>query len=275
MRMSSLRDASPAQIDAKLAELYVQEQQARAKHERIQDSIQTARIRKARNEFPCHTPYNEGDAIHAYEVLRIIIGQELPLEAEYERRPWQRYWHVTNNNGHIHRNQSCTSCFPDTQYAWRTDLSGLSEAEVVEREAYNACSVCMPIAPAEQKAARERYAREQNDARKAERQAKKDAKATKALARAEKHVEKVIAAMREMTGEINGEVFEIVHVFKRDFSVYGHDGRKGVYERTYDLPSTVGDTLYYLAETLCEGKDRSVHTPNEAVLTVLRDKEII
>lgn len=264
--MSNPSTLSPVEIDTKLAELYAEETRQRTIRDRQQDYY--CGDQRYRSYFDA-TVFKKAEA-----ALKAVIEQQRPYEAEYERRPWSRFWHVTNSNGHIHNSQGCTSCFPDTQYAWRTDLSGLSESEVVAREAHNACSVCMPIAPAEQKAARERYTREQQQARKAERQAKKDEKAAKALARAEKHVEKVLKAMRDMTGEHNGEVFEVVHVFARDWSVYGHDGKKSIYKYSYDLPLQVGDTLYYLGERN-EGKERSIHQPNEAVMTALRNKEII
>lgn len=113
---------------------------------------------------------------------------------------WPRYWHVTNANGHIHTSQFCTSCFPDTTYGWRTDLSGLTPQEVVEREAHNACSVCMPIAPVEQRAARERYNAEQRQARKDEKQARADEKLRKAAERARKLLVKVEAAYESLGG---------------------------------------------------------------------------
>lgn len=273
--MTNLTSQTPAEIDAKLSELYAQEHKARGTHDRIQESLTSARIAKATGKGYAYTPYDEDDAQTAYAALKAVIEQELPLEAEYERRPWQRYWHVTNVSGHIHRTRACSSCFPDTQYAWRTDLSGLTDTEVVEREAYNACSVCMPIAPAEQKAARVKYNKAQADARKAERQAVKDAKAEKALVRARKHVDKVLNALRQMTGEINGEIFEVMQVFARDYSVHGHDGKKSAYSATSNLPTTVGNTIYYLAERNSDTTRRSMHKPNEAVMTALTEKEMI
>lgn len=250
-----LTTATPVEIDTKLAELYAREAKARSTYNRIQDSIQTATIRKARGEFPCYTPYNEEDVQAAYEELHSIIEEELPLEAEYERRPWQRYWHVTNVNGHIHDSQACTSCYPDTQYAWRVDLSGLRDTEVVEREAYNACSVCMPIAPAEQKAARERYTREQREARKAEREAKKDAKAVKARERAVKLVDKAEKAIEKLGGR---EGFA---------KLTGSE----VYAEGFDMQQTVYEVLSYLKD-MQEGDPRPIYRPNEYVLAELRER---
>lgn len=233
--MQTLETSSPVEIDTKLAELYFAESKARSERDRINDSLVQSVIARAKGE-PCYTPYTVEDLAKAEGTLKSIIEQELPLEAEYERRPWQRYWHVTNKNGHIHRNQSCTSCYPDTQYGWRVDLSGLTDVEVVEREAYNACSVCMPIAPAEQKAAREYYNKQQREQRAAEKQAKKDEKlkkqaerAVKFLAKVEKTVEKTYGGWDKLWAE---------------YSLHGHDGKKSLYGSTFDIPTQVGDYLY-------------------------------
>jgi hypothetical protein len=235
----NLATATPRDIDAKLAALYIEVSKAQDHHASIQASLRNAQINKAKG-WPCYTPYTEQDADAAYKKAQALIEQALPYEAEYQRRPWQRYWHVTNGNGHIHTSQACSSCFPDTRFAWRTDLSGLTDVEVVEREAYNACTVCMPIAPAEQKAARERYNREQREAKAAERQAKKDTKDAKSRERAVKLVDKVEAAIEKLGGR---------QVFDTEYSLYGHDGRKSIYDWAFDnCQSTVGDVLYDLKD---------------------------
>lgn len=186
---------------------------------------------------------------------------------------WPRYFHVQNNNGHIHTSTWCTSCFPDTQFSWRTDLSGLAPAQVVKQEAHNACSVCMPIAPVEQRQARERYNAAQRDAKRTEREAAKAAKFEKALERARKHADKVAKALVTMTGE--SDLDAALEVFNRDWSLYGHDGRRSVYGATFDMPSQVGDTLYYLAERKDNPSKRSLHEPNEAGRKALVEKGLI
>lgn len=68
--------------------------------------------------------------------------------AEYEKRGgWSRFWLVKSSNGHVHRNKSCTTCFPTTVYAWVTDLSGSTDEEVVDLAGEKACTVCFPDAP--------------------------------------------------------------------------------------------------------------------------------
>jgi hypothetical protein len=269
--MDNLSTATPVQIDTELSERYFHVAQARQNYDRIHNSMLAAEIAKAKGEYS-FTSYDDEDELVAHRALKSAIESCLPLEEEYERRPWNRYWHVTNANGHIHRSQSCTSCFPDTQYGWRTDLSGLTEQEVVDREAYNACSVCMPIAPAEQKAARERYNKEQRDARKAEKLAKQAAKYEKALARARKHAEKVEKALLEMTGAES--VPEARMRFRRDFSLYGHDSRASVYEATAEMPQMVHDTLYAMKEAQ-ESPTRPLRDLSEAVKTALTERNLI
>jgi hypothetical protein len=266
----NLSTQTPAQIDAKLAELYFQEHRARQRHDRIQADLREAAQNKLAGRAH-YTPYDESDVAEAFTALRAAIEAYLPLEAEYERRPWQRYWHVTNANGHIHTSQSCTSCFYDTQYAWRTDLSGLTDVEVVEREAYNACSVCMPIAPAEQKAARERHNAEQREAKRAERQAKQDAKAAKALDRARKHALKVEKALYQLTGHADPK--SAVEAFRTEWSEYGHDGRKNLYDATIDLPAMVGNTLSAMMNHY--SGTRGVYELTPAVKTALTERGLI
>jgi len=270
--MSNLSTQTPVQIDTALAELLYEESKARRTLDSMNERVIQRREADASGKFWPYSAPSEEEVREAHSALAAVIAKIGPLEAEYERRPWRRYWHVTNANGHIHTSQSCTSCFPDTQYGWRTDLSGLTDVEVVEREAYNACSVCMPIAPAEQKAARERYNREQREARKAEREAKADEKAEKAYKRAVKHAEKVAKALCELTGE--PEVFEAVAIFDRDWSQYGHDGRKNLYDATIDLPTMVGNTLSYIKATQ-EGERRPLFEANDATKRALREKGMI
>jgi hypothetical protein len=62
---------------------------------------------------------------------------------------WARFFLVTNNNGHIHSSTSCSTCYPDTGFAWLTELSGLAAPEAVAEYGEILCSVCFPSAPVE------------------------------------------------------------------------------------------------------------------------------
>lgn len=262
--ITTLSEATPVEIDTKLSEFQQVEAQARIKYNRINASLTMSEADRAR-DFYRHSPYTTDDLDEAYNALADAIAKILPLEAEYNSRPWNRYYHVNNVNGHIHRNISCTSCYPDTQYLWRTDLSGLTDVEVVEREAYNACSVCMPIAPAEQKEARKRYNAEQREARRLEKEAKKDEKLKKKAERALKFLAKVEAIVEKNYGGWD-KLFT-------EYSAHGHDGRKNLYRSTFDLQTTVGD--YLMDEMKERNGERRWGTDPKAIVKEATDKGLL
>lgn len=257
--------SSPVDIDTEIARLSGKHQEQAIIIER-QISYRDSDSAYTRHFF-------EQDTLDAAEAKLAEIEAELgEVEALYTG--WPRYWHVTNVGGHIHTSTHCSSCFPTTQYGWRTDLSGKTEQEVVDLEAYNACTVCMPIAPAEQKAAREYFNRQQREAKAAERQAKADEKAAKAAARASKLVDKVEAAIKALTGE--GETFEAIQVFRNEWSDYGHEGLKAVYGISWQdeykalkINSTTEDVLSFIV-----AKDKW-NKPNVAVQAELRERGLI
>lgn len=122
----------------------------------------------------------------AVEALRANRDEQKPLDAEYVRRGrWTRSFMVLNNNGHAHRDMHCSTCYPTTRYGWLTDLSGKTEAEVIEALGSDACSTCYADAPVVKRARtafaleekEAQRAREQRAAEKAEREAKRAAKA--------------------------------------------------------------------------------------------------
>lgn len=75
--------------------------------------------------------------------------QAKPLNAEWERRRWSRFFLVTSSDGHIHSSMECSTCHPTTAYAWLPDVSGKTEAEAVAEHGPLLCSVCFPTAPVE------------------------------------------------------------------------------------------------------------------------------
>lgn len=79
------------------------------------------------------------------------LGQQAVVvwERQADYAGWSRFFLVTNTGGHIHRDMSCSTCFPTTQYAWLYELSGMTEAEAVEEYGEILCSVCFPSAPVE------------------------------------------------------------------------------------------------------------------------------
>ena len=78
-----------------------------------------------------------------------LHAQEVPLEAEWQRERWSRFFLVVSSDGHIHSSMNCSTCHPHTRYAWLPDLSGLTEADAVEAHGTRLCSICYPSAPVE------------------------------------------------------------------------------------------------------------------------------
>lgn len=64
---------------------------------------------------------------------------------------WERYYLVTNHDGHIHRSMSCSTCnrgrYRPTSFSWLTELSGLDYEVAVSEYGKILCSVCFPEAP--------------------------------------------------------------------------------------------------------------------------------
>lgn len=76
------------------------------------------------------------------------------VDAEYNRRPWSRYWLVTSSDGHIHRSCHCSTCnkgLRRTGFALTPFLSGKTDADAVADLGPALCSVCFPDAPVESK----------------------------------------------------------------------------------------------------------------------------
>jgi len=83
------------------------------------------------------------------EALAANQAEAAPLEALYNAEQWNRFFLVTNANGHIHRSMQCSTCRWDTRFAWLPELSGLTEKDAVEAYGPKLCSVCFPSAPVE------------------------------------------------------------------------------------------------------------------------------
>lgn len=76
-----------------------------------------------------------------------ITAEQQPLDAEYNRRPWSRFFLVTSSDGHIHSSMFCHTCRWSTTYGWLPELSGQSEADAVALRGPALCTVCFPSAP--------------------------------------------------------------------------------------------------------------------------------
>lgn len=107
---------------------------------------------------------------------------EVWAEAGY----WHRYFLVDNTNGHVHREMSCSTCYPTTQYRWLVGLADCDEAAMVAEYGEMACTVCFPEAPAmkgygDGTSGLARYSAEEKAQRAAEKAAKQAAKDAKAI----------------------------------------------------------------------------------------------
>ena len=73
-------------------------------------------------------------------------------QAEYDTRPWSRFYLVTSSSGHIHSSVRCSTCNKGrshTQFALVPSLSGQDEAAAVADLGPALCSICYPSAPVE------------------------------------------------------------------------------------------------------------------------------
>ncbi|MDX3260761.1 hypothetical protein PV336_16190 [Streptomyces sp. MI02-2A] len=187
-----LTTATPVEIDTALYATFV-------KIEGIahQRNVAQARINRIdgtepgsyESKLPQYSPAARANLAEEVERLEAeitkVTGEEVvPLNAEYWRRPWTRYYLVDNTNGHVHKDQDCTTCFDDTRYAWLIEQSGMSAEDLVELAGEKACTVCFPWAPVDVlkqrtklEAPERKAARLERERKKAEREAKKAAKA--------------------------------------------------------------------------------------------------
>jgi hypothetical protein len=206
-----LATSTPAQIDEKLADINERLHRANLQHQHQLDrlhrmtgdaqhggrwSATTAQTVTAAwtivNENRDHLRgYSDGavrktlTALYATEdEITDLAAEAAPLESEYDRRPWSRFFLAKSHDGHVHSSQECSTCHNGnerTAFWWQPEMSGKTEAEAVAEYGMTMCTVCFPTAPAdpafklEPRARRE--ARQAKDAAKAERETAKAAKA--------------------------------------------------------------------------------------------------
>lgn len=118
-------DSTPAQIDARLIELWATyaHNRAIADSDRFSDSIRDA----------------------ANQAARAAAEQAEPLEAAYLERRWTRWWWVPN--GHLHREGQCSTLYASTERNLTAAASGMDDAQVVKQYGWHVCTVCVPDAP--------------------------------------------------------------------------------------------------------------------------------
>ena len=78
--------------------------------------------------------------------LAMLDRDEAQISKEFERRGgWTRTYLV--EGGHLHTSTACSTTYPTTRFYFMADLSGMTEAEIVEAAGERACTVCFPSAP--------------------------------------------------------------------------------------------------------------------------------
>ena len=178
---TDLTTQTPVEIDTVLAENYGQQLQCWSRIASAAKHVDYLRRSKHTTSFdPIDKALAQEQALR--DQLSALIAESLPYVNEYHRRPWNRYYLVTNGNGHVHRGTNCTTCFSTTQYAWLIDLADCDENAMIEEWGERACTVCFPSAPTNPFYNRPaRVDREAKEAKAAEKAAKDAAKAAKLL----------------------------------------------------------------------------------------------
>jgi hypothetical protein len=181
----NIQDMTPSQIDTLLAPIYAEYSNAKAGKGAALNSIDNYRGYGA-TRYASTITRLEARAAECQAAMDVALAKMAPYEAEYKRRGgWTRFFMVMNNGGHLHSSRQCSTCRWSTQFAWMPEYSGSVEAEIVDLAGEDACSVCFPSAPVEQKSmlpfrVKEREEIEKLAAEKAEKLAAKLAKAINA-----------------------------------------------------------------------------------------------
>jgi len=172
-------------IDTELSSLYDKRWNLRNELESAQDT---------KEFYEKHYP-NRIEEITKYEnkiqsikaKIREVFSKICELDEIYDQDPWTRAFLVINSNGHVHSSMDCSTCFATTRYQWLVQYSNDDEKTIVEDAGQDACTICYPSAPAEvlnrpsrivtaDKIAKAK-AKEEREAKKAERIAKEKANA--------------------------------------------------------------------------------------------------
>jgi len=185
MANTDLTTQTPVEIDTELARIWAKIDQATSALAREKNMLKKTWGFGRKQGQPVlvgsEREQAEQQVITYTNRLAELKAEAQPFQDEFSRRGgWNRYFLVTNTNGHVHRGMNCSTCFFDTQYRWLIDLADCVEADMIEEWGERACTVCFPSAPVDPNYNRparvDREAREARAAEAAARQAAKDAK---------------------------------------------------------------------------------------------------
>jgi hypothetical protein len=188
-----LAEMTPVEIDTELYELYGKLTDLNTKRSRVHalvKMIEETEPGSYESKLPERSPKRHAELISEVAKLQgeadLLQYQEInPREDEWVRRGrWNRYYLVTNTNGHVHKDMDCPTCYFTTQYAWLVEQSGMSAEDLVEMAGEKACTTCFSWAPSD--VLKRKTKLEAPEAKKArlEREAKKAAAAAKKAAKA-------------------------------------------------------------------------------------------
>lgn len=171
MNTKPLTEQTPREIDTALSAIHEKFFAARLSAQNAKLALERALARAARQSSPWNTAdVEEGQKwVKSAEAKRDALNAEMrPFDEEFRRRGgWNRYYLV--QGGHVHREMSCSTCYPSTQFGWLPNLSDCDENAMVEEHGDNACAICFPAVlnhPAFLRAAKLRIAQEAAEAAK-------------------------------------------------------------------------------------------------------------
>lgn len=150
--MDNITTATPAEIDTELNTLSYAYAIAEARADQYSKLITSIEDGKDGWDKKYSLPRHQATLDSYITEMERLYPQIAELNDEFDRRGgWTRaFLAVTNGGGgHVHRNRSCVSCYPTTQYAWMTTFSGLDEDQIVDAAGERACTYCYPSAPVE------------------------------------------------------------------------------------------------------------------------------
>lgn len=174
--MTDLTAATPLEIDTKLAELDGEYNKILGRRESVLNALRsidgqragyvgrkrvfTASAEETLNSVAAKLAagtlpaWEVADAERYIDQLVAIANaaeanraETVPFDAEYDRRPWQRYFQVLG--GKIHSGMWCQggSIRWSTRRGWQPELSGNTVEQAVEKLGHHLCSKCFPQAP--------------------------------------------------------------------------------------------------------------------------------
>lgn len=149
MDMATIFTATPAEIDTEIAALQDQRNSIQHRMEFL-DKITGQGYTNAEIDTA------DAELVKLIDKGNILVYLLKALNDERSRRGgWKRVYAVNNSNGHFHRTQACSTTYHTTSWVWMTELSGLTNEEVVAKTGKMSCLVCFGSQRAEIEKGRE------------------------------------------------------------------------------------------------------------------------